>query len=160
MIDDDLGRSASGMVARPGAASAWSQQANELVAFGADADIAQREIPALPLMSFVLMCLVRSWPGNVAPVLQVCAKRRGRQPRPGFFVPQIPMQRRGGAPGSASFTVSQTLLSSAQAGAAVQAEVIDTIKADKVITYVKRRRKHSSQRTRGHRQQLTLVRIT
>ena len=46
------------------------------------------------------------------------------------------------------------------AGAAVQAEVIDQIKADKVITFVKRRRKHSSQRTRGHRQQLTLVRIT
>ncbi len=46
------------------------------------------------------------------------------------------------------------------AGAAVQAEVIDQIKADKVITYVKRRRKHSSQRTRGHRQQLTLLRIT
>ena len=45
-------------------------------------------------------------------------------------------------------------------GAAVEAEVIDNIKADKVITYVKRRRKHSSQRTRGHRQQLTLVRIT
>ncbi|MDO5656908.1 MAG: 50S ribosomal protein L21 [Paracoccus sp. (in: a-proteobacteria)] len=45
-------------------------------------------------------------------------------------------------------------------GAAVQAEVIDQIKADKVITYVKRRRKHSSQRTRGHRQQLTLIRIT
>ena len=45
-------------------------------------------------------------------------------------------------------------------GAAVQAEVIDTIKADKVITYVKRRRKHSSQRTRGHRQQLTLIRVT
>ena len=35
------------------------------------------------------------------------------------------------------------------AGAAVQAEVIDTIKADKVITYHKRRRKHSSQRTKG-----------
>ena len=46
------------------------------------------------------------------------------------------------------------------AGAAVVAEVIDTIKADKVITYVKRRRKHSSQRTRGHRQQLTLLRVT
>ncbi len=46
------------------------------------------------------------------------------------------------------------------AGAAVVAEVIDTIKADKVITYHKRRRKHSSQRTRGHRQQLTLVRVT
>ncbi len=36
----------------------------------------------------------------------------------------------------------------------------DAIKADKVISYVKRRRKHSSQRTRGHRQKLTLVRIT
>jgi large subunit ribosomal protein L21 len=46
------------------------------------------------------------------------------------------------------------------ADAAVQAEVIDRIKADKVISYVKRRRKHSSQRTRGHRQKLTLVRIT
>ena len=45
-------------------------------------------------------------------------------------------------------------------GAAVQAEVIDTIKADKVITFHKRRRKHSSQRTRGHRQKLTLVRVT
>lgn len=46
------------------------------------------------------------------------------------------------------------------AGAAVQATVIDQIKADKVIHYVKRRRKHSSQRTKGHRQQLTLVRVT
>jgi large subunit ribosomal protein L21 len=46
------------------------------------------------------------------------------------------------------------------AGAAVQAEVIDQIKADKVISYHKRRRKHSSQRTRGHRQQLTLLRVT
>ncbi|ATX66697.1 50S ribosomal protein L21 [Roseinatronobacter bogoriensis] len=46
------------------------------------------------------------------------------------------------------------------AGAGVQAEVIDQIKADKVIHYVKRRRKHSSQRTKGHRQKLTLVRVT
>jgi large subunit ribosomal protein L21 len=46
------------------------------------------------------------------------------------------------------------------AGAAVQATVIDQIKADKVISFVKRRRKHGSQRTRGHRQSLTLVRIT
>jgi len=44
--------------------------------------------------------------------------------------------------------------------AAVQAEVIDQIKADKVIHYVKRRRKHSSQRTKGHRQKLTLLRVT
>jgi len=46
------------------------------------------------------------------------------------------------------------------AGAAVQAEVVDQIKADKVITFVKRRRKHGSQRTRGHRQKLTLLRVT
>jgi large subunit ribosomal protein L21 len=46
------------------------------------------------------------------------------------------------------------------AGAGVVAEVIDQIKSDKTIHYVKRRRKHSSQRTKGHRQQLTLVRVT
>jgi large subunit ribosomal protein L21 len=46
------------------------------------------------------------------------------------------------------------------AGAAVQAEVIDQIKGEKTIHYVKRRRKHSSQRTKGHRQQWTLVRVT
>ena len=46
------------------------------------------------------------------------------------------------------------------AGAAVQAEVIAQIKGEKVIHYVKRRRKHSSQRTKGHRQQLTLLRVT
>ncbi len=45
-------------------------------------------------------------------------------------------------------------------GAAVQAEVVDQIKGDKVINFVKRRRKHGSQRTRGHRQQLTLLRVT
>ena len=42
------------------------------------------------------------------------------------------------------------------AGAAVQAEVVDQVKGDKVIHFVKRRRKHSSQRTKGHRQKLTL----
>ncbi len=46
------------------------------------------------------------------------------------------------------------------ADAAVQAEVIDQIKGEKTIKFVKRRRKHGSKRTRGHRQQLTLVRIT
>ncbi|MCK0151092.1 50S ribosomal protein L21 [Marivita sp. S6314] len=45
-------------------------------------------------------------------------------------------------------------------GAAVQAEVVDQIKGDKVINFVKRRRKHSSKRTVGHRQQLTLLRVT
>jgi large subunit ribosomal protein L21 len=46
------------------------------------------------------------------------------------------------------------------AGAAVQAEVIDQIRGEKVISFVKRRRKHGSQRTKGHRQSLTLVRVT
>ena len=46
------------------------------------------------------------------------------------------------------------------AGAAVQADVIDQIKGEKTIKFVKRRRKHSSKRTRGHRQYLTLVRVT
>ena len=45
-------------------------------------------------------------------------------------------------------------------GAGVQAEVIDQIKGDKVIHFVKRRRKHGSQRTKGHRQQLTMLRVT
>ncbi|OCX61077.1 50S ribosomal protein L21 [Thioclava sp. SK-1] len=58
--------------------------------------------------------------------------------------------------GGETLTVGAPLV----AGAAVQAEVIDNIKADKVITYHKRRRKHSSQRTRGHRQKLTLLRVT
>ena len=44
--------------------------------------------------------------------------------------------------------------------AAVQAEVIDQIKGVKTINFVKRRRKHGSQRTKGHRQQLTLLRVT
>ncbi|CTQ50701.1 50S ribosomal protein L21 [Jannaschia donghaensis] len=45
-------------------------------------------------------------------------------------------------------------------GAAVQADVIDQIKGEKLIHFVKRRRKHSSKRTKGHRQRLTLLRIT
>ena len=58
--------------------------------------------------------------------------------------------------GGDSVTVGAPLV----AGAAVQAEVVDQIKGDKVIHFVKRRRKHSSQRTKGHRQKLTLVRVT
>ncbi len=45
-------------------------------------------------------------------------------------------------------------------GAAVQAEVVDQIKGEKVINFVRRRRKSSSKRTKGHRQHLTLVRVT
>ena len=46
------------------------------------------------------------------------------------------------------------------ADAGVQAEVLDQIKGVKTINYVRRRRKHSSKRTKGHRQKLTLVKIT
>lgn len=46
------------------------------------------------------------------------------------------------------------------AGAAVQATVIDRVKGEKLIHFVKRRRKHSSKRTKGHRQKLTLIEIT
>lgn len=45
-------------------------------------------------------------------------------------------------------------------GAAVQANVIDMVKGEKLIHFVKRRRKHSSKRTKGHRQKLTLIEIT
>ncbi|WP_296427830.1 50S ribosomal protein L21 [Yoonia sp.] len=45
------------------------------------------------------------------------------------------------------------------ADAGVQAEVIDQIRGEKTINFVKRRRKHGSQRKKGHRQSLTLVRI-
>lgn len=45
-------------------------------------------------------------------------------------------------------------------GAAVQAEVVDQVKGDKVVKFVKRRRKHGSKRTVGHRQKLTLLRVT
>jgi len=46
------------------------------------------------------------------------------------------------------------------AGAVVKAEVIEQFRGEKVISFKKRRRKHSSQRKRGHRQYLTKVRIT
>ena len=56
--------------------------------------------------------------------------------------------------------VGDTIGAPMVAGAAVQATVIDQIKGEKTINYVRRRRKHSSKRTKGHRQKLTLVRIT
>jgi len=44
-------------------------------------------------------------------------------------------------------------------GAVVKAEVVEQARGPKVIAFKKRRRQNS-QRTRGHRQRLTLVRIT
>ena len=45
-------------------------------------------------------------------------------------------------------------------GAGVQATVIDQKRDKKVISFVKRRRKSSSKSKKGHRQQITLVKIT
>lgn len=44
--------------------------------------------------------------------------------------------------------------------AAVVAEIVEQTRAATTIHYVKRRRKHSSQRKKGHRQHLTMVRVT
>lgn len=46
------------------------------------------------------------------------------------------------------------------AGASVEAVVVTQTRGPKVLSFKKRRRKHSSQRRRGHRQDLTLVKIT
>ncbi len=45
-------------------------------------------------------------------------------------------------------------------GAAVRAEVVEQTRGPKVVTFKKRRRKHGSKRIKGHRQHLTLVRVT
>jgi len=46
------------------------------------------------------------------------------------------------------------------ADAGVQAEILEQKLGEKTIHFVKRRRKHSSQRKKGHRQQLTVIKIT
>lgn len=46
------------------------------------------------------------------------------------------------------------------AGAVVNAEVVEQGRGPKLISFKKRRRKHSSQRRKGHRQYLTTVKIT
>lgn len=58
--------------------------------------------------------------------------------------------------GGDKVTVGDPLVS----GAAVQAEVLEQMKGPKTINFKKRRRKHSSQRKKGHRQPLTKVKIT
>jgi large subunit ribosomal protein L21 len=45
-------------------------------------------------------------------------------------------------------------------GAAVEAEVVEQTKGPKLINFKRRRRKHSSARRKGHRQQLTRIRVT
>jgi large subunit ribosomal protein L21 len=46
------------------------------------------------------------------------------------------------------------------AGAAVEVEVLDEVKDEKLIAFTYRRRKHNSKRKRGHRQRHTLVKVT
>lgn len=45
-------------------------------------------------------------------------------------------------------------------GAAVTAEVLDQVRGPKVYNFKRRRRKHSSKRLKGHRQDLTAVKVT
>jgi large subunit ribosomal protein L21 len=45
-------------------------------------------------------------------------------------------------------------------GARVRGEILRQFKGEKVISFKKRRRKHGSQTRKGHRQQLTEVRVT
>ena len=44
-------------------------------------------------------------------------------------------------------------------GACVEAEILSQTKGKKTINFVKRRRKHSSQRKKGHRQNLTVLKV-
>ncbi len=44
-------------------------------------------------------------------------------------------------------------------GACIEAEILNQTKGKKVIHFVKRRRKHSSQRKKGHRQDLTILKV-
>lgn len=45
-------------------------------------------------------------------------------------------------------------------GAAVKAEVVEQTRGPKVVSFKKRRRKHGSKRLKGHRQHLTVLRVT
>ena len=58
--------------------------------------------------------------------------------------------------GEGGVTVGSPLI----ADAAVQGEIMLQMRAEKVYTFKKRRRKHSSARLKGHRQSVTVVKIT
>jgi large subunit ribosomal protein L21 len=44
-------------------------------------------------------------------------------------------------------------------GACIEAEILNQTKGNKIIHFVKRRRKHSSKRKKGHRQDLTILKV-
>jgi large subunit ribosomal protein L21 len=77
----------------------------------------------------------------------------------------ITVERLSGEPG-ASLTLGDVLMigegadaSLAPAGAAVTAEVVRQIKSEKVLIF-KERRRHNYRRKNGHRQALTVLRVT
>ena len=53
----------------------------------------------------------------------------------------------------------QTVGTPVISGAFVDAEILSQTKGEKTINFVKRRRKHSSQRKKGHRQNLTVLKV-
>jgi large subunit ribosomal protein L21 len=77
----------------------------------------------------------------------------------------ITVEKLAGEPG-ATLTLDDVLLlgdgaeaKAKPAGAAVTAEVVKQIKADKVLVFKKKRR-HNYRRKNGHRQALTVLRVT
>ena len=54
---------------------------------------------------------------------------------------------------------AQTVGTPVISGAFVDAEILSQTKGEKTINFVKRRRKHSSQRKKGHRQNLTVLKV-
>lgn len=58
--------------------------------------------------------------------------------------------------GGESTTVGSPMIE----GAAVQAEVLEQGRGDKVLNFKKRRRKHGSKRLKGHRQYITTIKVT
>ena len=77
----------------------------------------------------------------------------------------ITVEKLAGEPGS-TVTLDDVLMiadgAEAQTkveGASVSAEVVEQIKADKVLIFKKRRR-HNYRRKNGHRQRLTVLRVT
>ena len=54
---------------------------------------------------------------------------------------------------------AQTIGTPTISGACVEGEILAQTKGKKTINFVKRRRKHSSQRKKGHRQNLTLLKV-
>jgi large subunit ribosomal protein L21 len=79
----------------------------------------------------------------------------------------ITVEKLAGEPGS-TVTLAEVLMigegsdakcGTSAAGAAVTAEVVEHIRSDKVIVFKKKRR-HNYRRKNGHRQSLTVLRVT